>query len=173
MGLDVTAYKNLAPANGNEAFDEHGELRYEDGYVKFYENPDFQGRAEGIDTRIAYKPEDSTCLCAGSYGGYNKWRDMLAELAGYPLTEYKLYGATANCHSAACWNGAQGPFAELINFSDCEGTIGPKVSAKLAADFATFRSKADSHPDEYFRRKYVEWQDAFEFVGDNGAVEFH
>ena len=78
----------------------------------------------------------------------------------------------------AAWaNGAQGrPFFELIHFSDCEGIIGPKISAKLAKDFADNQAKADVYRvDEasWFREKYSDWRRAFEMAADNGAVEFH
>lgn len=173
MGLDITAYRKLTPANGNEAFDETGELKYEDNWTQFYKNPDFPGRADDIQDRHAYKAEDSEGFCAGGYGGYNRWRDQLAELAGYPLTKYMQYGQEQQSHAAACWKGVEGPFSELINFSDCEGVIGAAVSAKLAKDFADFQEKADAHQDERFRDKYAEWRKAFEMAADAGAVHFH
>ena len=168
MGLDITAYRKLTPANGNEAFDETGELKYEDNWMQFYKNPDFPGRADDIQARHAYKAEDSEGFYAGGYGSYNRWRDQLAELAGYQLTKYMQYG-----HAATCWEGAEGPFSELINFSDCEGVIGAAVSAKLAKDFADFQAKADAHQDERFRNKYAEWRKAFEMAADGGAVRFY
>ena len=36
------------------------------------------------------------------------------------------------------------PFVELINFSDCEGVIGPEVAAKLAKDFADYEFSASA-----------------------------
>ena len=173
MGLDITAYRKLTPANGNEAFDETGELKYEDNWTQFYKNPAFPGRADDIQDHRAYKAEDSEGFCAGGYGGYNRWRDQLAELAGYPLTKHMQYGQEQQSHAAACWEGVEGPFSELINFSDCEGVIGAAVSAKLAKDFADFQEKADAHQDERFRDKYAEWRKAFEMAADAGAVRFH
>jgi len=112
-------------------------------------------------------------LHAGSYGGYNRWREQLAELAGYPAGDYEQYGRTYQSHCVPCWNGEAGPFSELINFSDCEGVIGASVSAKLAKDFADFQPKADAHEDDRFRMKYAEWRQAFEMASDSGAVDFH
>ncbi len=173
MGLDITAYRKLTPANGNEAFDETGELKYEDNWTQFYKNPDFPGRADDIQDRHAYKAEDSEGFCAGGYGGYNNWRNELAKLAGYPLTSYMQYGQEQQSYAAACWQGAEGPFSELINFSDCEGVIGAAVSTKLATDFADFQAKADAHQDERFRNKYAKWRKVFEMAADAGAVMFH
>ena len=61
----------------------------------------------------------------------------------------------------------------MINFSDCEGVIGPKTSAKLAKDFAEFQAQADAHPDDWFRDLYTTWRRAFELASDDGAVGFH
>ena len=75
----------------------------------------------------------------------------------------------------SCWSGQQGPFCELINFSDAEGIIGASVSAELAKDFAEFQERAASfdwqHP--HFKELYQQWREAFELASDNGAVRFH
>ena len=73
------------------------------------------------------------------------------------------------------WEGRLHPeaFEELIHFSDCEGTIGPKTSAKLAKDFADWRDRAEKHtPEEYFFAKYCDFQKAFEIAARGGAVKF-
>lgn len=151
MGLDVTAYRGLVRAVESETT------------VCFYRNEAFPGRADEIEDGTASDgPDDpgtgthytygaTHWFCAGSYSGYNRWRSALDALRGVD--------------SAA--------FEELIWFSDCEGTIGTAVSAKLAADFAAYQPKADAHPDDYFRRKYAEWRHAFEMAADGGAVSFH
>jgi hypothetical protein len=173
MGLEITAYRKLTPANGNEAFDETGELKYEENFTQFYKNPDFPGRADDIQNRRAYRAEDRVRFYAGSYGYYNRWRDQLAELAGYPQSTLMRNGQEIQSHALACWEGSEGPFSELINFSDCEGVIGAAVSAKLAKDFADFQEKANAHQDEGFRSLYAEWRKAFEMASDGGAVKFH
>lgn len=177
MGLDVTAYTKLIAAQGNEAFDETGELKYdEENWFQVYDNDDFPGRLEGLQNRHAYKSdEDTHGFRAGSYGGYNTWRNQLAELAGYPAIPVDRYktGNVQSRHDEGAWQSTSGPFWELINFSDCEGTIGPVVSAKLAKDFADFQEKADAHTDEYFKTKYADWRKAFDMAADGGCVDFH
>lgn len=175
MGLGITAYRKLTPAQGNEAFGETGELMYDEGWVQLYANPDFPTQADDIKDDHAYRYEETIRFHAGSYGGYGRWRDELAELAGYELGEYGAHGRTWSSYAAAVWANPQkpGPFVELINFSDCEGTIGAKTSAKLAKDFSDFQEKADTHTEEYFRQKYAEWRKAFEMAADGGAVRFH
>lgn len=177
MGLGITAYRKLTKIDA--VFDADGEpidpnTRESIDYdMRAYLNPDFPGRADEIEDRAIYSAEDSMGLHAGSYGGYNRWREKLAELAGYPAGDYEQYGRTYQSHCVPCWNGETGPFSELINFSDCEGVIGAAVSAKLAKDFAEFQQAADQIEDERFRAKYAEWRKAFEMASDAGAVSFH
>lgn len=66
-----------------------------------------------------------------------------------------------------------GPFIELINFTDCDGAIGPLVAAKLAADFDAHAeaAKASSYPG--FWRLYDDFRIAFHLAADSGAVHFH
>lgn len=163
MGLDITYFRRLTK-QAPPAPDFDPDAHWEKGWRSLFGNPDFPGHAPEIEDGAFYSAadEDVGGFRAGSYGGYNVWRDQLAQLAGWPSAQ-------------AVWNGkvATGPFVELINFSDCEGVIGAGVSAKLAKDFAAYQPKADAHPDEYFRAKYAEWRRAFEAAADGGAVEFH
>lgn len=173
MGLDITWHSRLTKAEGNEAFDEHGEVRDSDGWFILYVNPDFPGRADEIESWCAYRCEAYGHFSCGPYSRYNRWRDELAKLAGWPLGKYEQYGRDFDSYAASAWDATDGPFWELITFSDCEGVIGASVSAKLAKDFDDHQAKADEHPDEYFRQQYAEWRNAFEKATDRGCVRFH
>ena len=179
MGLDITAFSDLKKLD--VVLDEDGEpinpetrepIDYD---LRVYANPDFPGRADGVEDRAHYTADDSFGFRAGSYSGYNRWRDELARLAGYPEVTVMSYGREQKTHCAACWSGQEGPFSELINFSDCEGTIGPVVSAKLAKDFADFQETADAFDwsCKYHNDLYSDWRKAFEMAAKNGAVNFH
>lgn len=180
MGLDITAYSNLKPLSCPQ--DEDGEPLGPDGdplpynsYTQPYVNPDFPGRCTEFEDRKTYEVGVTHGFRAGSYTGYSLWRDELARLAGYPVAEREQYGEKVPSHSRGAWNSTAGPFFELINFSDCEGTIGTAVSQKLARDFAEFRDRAlnfDSRAS-YFWERYQEWQRAFELASDGGCVCFH
>jgi hypothetical protein len=61
--------------------------------------------------------------------------------------------------------------APEITFSDCDGTIGPEVSHKLAEDFAAHHEQAQSH-GEHFYDRYLRWEKAFQTASDGGAVSF-
>lgn len=182
MGLDISAYRRVTKLD--VIFDEDGEAidkethEYVDCDVRVFANPDFPGRAEGVEHRAAYKAQESMGFRADSYSGYNAWRNELAKLAGYPKTPYETYGNVRVGHDAGAWAAEKGPFWELINFSDCEGTIGPVVSAKLAKDFSEWDERAkqydqDNALDGYFYKRLQEWRQAFEMASDGGLVDFH
>jgi len=180
MGLDITYVRQakLLDAIADENHEPIDPTTREpiecDEYERPYVNPDFPGRADDVVDRAFYSAAESCGFNAGGYGGYGHWRNTLAKLAGYEgVVDADRFSPGTINHCRACWDGAQGPFSELINFSDCEGTIGAAVSAKLARDFAEFQAKADAHPDERFRTKYAEWRAAFECASDSGFVRFH
>lgn len=164
MGLDINWYRGLRLANEGEGLDEDGEPDFENDYFGLYRNDRFPGRADEIVDGGVYQAEEHGDFRAGSYGTYNAWREDLAELAGYRMTGGR--------HDETAFRARSGPFWELICFSDSEGAIGAAISQKLAADFAEYQSKADAHPDEYFRKKYGLWRVAFEKAADRGAVKF-
>lgn len=148
MGLDIVYCRKatLVPTTGNDE---------PEGTTYVYVNGDFPGRAEPLCTGC-YTTEDSAHFRAGSYGGYNHWRNALCVAAR---------GITAEAFWAA--GSPNGPFKELVNFSDCDGVIGPVVSKKLAADFATYTGAPidDSGLFDDFRK-------AFETAADGGFVKF-
>ena len=162
MGLDITAYCCLQETSDPDA-------TYLGSQPK-----EFVARTDGL-AEGRYAASRSLHFRAGSYSGYNRWRDELAKLAGYKAVWHKApYDKTGEeSHAAGAWEAAEGPFWELINFSDCEGFIGPKTSAKLALDFAEFQPKADAVEDPWFRDLYARWREAFEVASNGGAVDFH
>jgi hypothetical protein len=172
MGLDISAYSELEKI---DSVDEDGELVIPGkGYAyrlpnvtTLSDSPVFPQQAEHYANTpySAYSYKEAVEFRAGSYSGYNNWRHLLAKLAGYS-DEDAFRGLAKNR-----------PFNELVNFSDCEGIIGPKTSAKLAKDFAAFDEAARKWPNDqdcaWFYEKYAEWHKAFVLAANNGAVEFH
>ena len=170
MGLDITAYRKLAKViipEGAEAADYPA--------PRMYHNPAFPGRADDVPEG-SYIGLEEFGFRAGSYGGYGEWRNQLAEFAGYAEGVENFFGGERKSFSATAFDAKGGPFWELICFSDCEGTIGTAISAKLAKDFAENQPRADAYdgPDaEWFKARYADWRKAFEMAADGGAVEFH
>lgn len=155
MGLDIRAYKELREVE-NPQFDEDGWLINEDtewkpGASMAWSETHFPGRGKGIDANKVYAYKETYYFRAGSYIGYNVWREKL----------HKFKGDVA--------------FQELINFADNEGVIGPVVSRKLYDDFKKYEEDAKEYSREvgsHWLTKYYEWTKAFEFASNNGAVEF-
>jgi hypothetical protein len=158
MGLDITAYKKLKIVE-NSILDEDGnpvnwETEWKPGVSMEWSEQHFPGRGEGIDPNTVYTWEDEFGFRAGSYTGYNWWRNKLEEIS----------------------DGES--FQELINFADNEGVIGYVVSKKLAKDFTEneeraveFAKKLDE--SEWWLNQYRNWKRAFEIASENGAVDFH
>lgn len=173
MGLDITAYSGLKEVGPQTA--EHRENGNPDGTTTFWDNPDFPGRIDGVKEKTLYSYDEEEHVFGRSYGTYGAWREWLAQLSGYPLTEYEgPLGRPEKAHAAACWHGATGPFSELINFADNEGTIGPVVAAKLAKDFAEWDERAKAaatHGWEY--EVYGQIRSGVEMAARNGALDFH
>jgi hypothetical protein len=157
MGVDIYAYRQLTLAPSVEPYSE----AYEAGkYRAVYVNPDFPARAADLQDGAVYSYAECEDFLSRSYGNYNAWRDELAQMAGY---------ASA---SDAWSNHSSGPFWELINFSDCEGVIGPAVSAKLARDFAEWDEKAAQFGEDFYHYGYRQLRAAFEMAADGGMVRF-
>jgi hypothetical protein len=180
MGLDITAYTKVKKVE--VGLDDDGypvdEAIY-DNHVMAWVNGS-RGQHDHLEHKAFYSYHEDFGFRAGSYSGYNAWRDALARLAGYEETEYtSSVRGVVKSHAAACWGGErQGPFAEMIDFSDCEGAIGPATSAKLAKDFADFEERARTFaawPDDdgWFFKVYLDWKQAFEMAADDGMVQFH
>lgn len=176
MGLDITAYKNLTKVDAvyhedGEPIDPQTRKPFDFDYCQPVPNEHYD-RADGVTSGV-YKYEDLMGFRAGSYGGYNQWRENLAKLSGWKEGTYNQFGKDWPSHAASAWEADSGPFWELINFSDCEGTIGPQTSAKLAKDFEEHQAKADAHESKCFRSLYADWRKAFEMASQNGIVSFH
>lgn len=169
MGLDITAYATVtlveAVALKELQAKEWDHPLYDDGehiFISTDEWKQFDGPS-GF-----YTHGKSFGFRAGSYSGYNHWREQLAALVD--TTPERV------------WNGHVPPaFRELINFSDAEGTLGGAVCAKLAKDFAEWQDRAteyaktivDPQSREWFLAKYADWRKAFDLASGDGAVDFH
>lgn len=176
MGLDITAYGKVILVRAMDvkrysSDKEAQSLADSDGHVYLCQDgkrPQSDGMADGV-----YAISGPVFgFRAGSYGGYNDWRNQLAlMMLGMPaeqvwrMCEMPITATKAEAEKPL-------PFVELINFSDCEGFIGPKTCAKLSADFANNQKKADKG-DAWFRQKYADWRKAFAIASEGGAVDFH
>jgi hypothetical protein len=173
VGLDIIYYNSFTEAeikcNGNveDYIEEHYDDLYELGFRSLYRNS--FGTADDVPDHVVISGE-SQHFRAGSYSGYNWWRNKLAEV---------IHGVSAEkiWKNLELYNNA--PFFELLHFSDCEGVIGPAVSAKLAKDFRDHKDLIHSEKnsniheyDEYFTSTYDNFMEAFETAAEGGFVKF-
>lgn len=161
MGLDVIAARRVARIG--DLNDPALEDRWR-STVRLYPEPSFTARADGLEPGV-YERADHMGFRAGSYRSYNYYRDQLARFA-------------FNVPAEAVWRDRERyegkPFYEQIDFSDCEGVIGPATSAKLARDYADWdegaRKEWGTDSEQY--RLYTLWRRAFEMAADAGAVQY-
>ncbi len=165
MGLDIRAYNQIEfVCEGSALNVESPEAK---GLVYLYAFPGeiFQARADGFKDGF-YKVHGAQLIFrAGSYSGYNQWRNILSEI---------MLGTSAN----SVWETPKEfegyPFYELINFADNEGIIGPKTSMKLSLDFEMHREKIAERArfQMWILETYDHFAEAFKLASDNGVVEF-
>jgi hypothetical protein len=132
----------------------------------------FPQSSRGLERERCYEVSgESIGFRAGSYSGYSEWRGMLARFGmgtdpRWVWSEPETFKDT--------------PFFELVNFSDCEGSIGPEACADLSVDFETMRdeilnSRSWPRPEDWdwFVDLYDTWASAFALAANTGLVEFH
>jgi hypothetical protein len=161
MGLDITVYDSVS-AEVTKASAEEIDKQHE-RFVHVYNNAEFVERQDDLVEGVHEVIGETFAFRAGSYSGYNRWRERLATFAGYKSPEYVW-------DHFAEFKGQ--PFVELIHFSDCEGTIGPRTSAKLAVDFAANLPAAREQLDEGDLLTYHRFLAAFTIASGRGCVSF-
>ena len=153
MGVSITAYKNIKFLAKEIDWDNIG--KDEIGLYKVgFDRSD--GFSEGT-----YSFTDEFTIMSKSYGGYNIWRNNLC-------------GAVHSFQAQYLWDhrefeGFQAlAFYELIDFSDCEGFLGPYTCSKLLADFKGYEEDLKISEVDYVD----EWIIGLEMVAGNGVVKF-
>lgn len=158
MGLDICVYKGLKEVE-NPVLDENGRPEYKEnqwcpgGGMEWSESV-WPGKGDPLKCDSVYEYDDYWGFRAGSYSGYNRWRDDLEKFKG------------------------DAAFQELIDFADNEGVIGSLLSAKLRDDFKKYHDEAMEFAKRedvcmYFFESYCDWEKAFTMAAENGAVEFY
>lgn len=159
MGLDITAYRQLKkiqnPKLDKDGYPENDNVQWKPGAEMKWSESIWTGKGEPLEYDEVYEWADSYDFYAGSYFGYNIWRDLLNQFKGDVA------------------------FQELIDFADNEGVIGSKLAKKLYDDFLISHKEAEKYAEslkkdnEWFIEKYYDWEKAFMLASDNGAIKFH
>ena len=179
MGLDIGAMSNIVlreDLTKNEDWDvvsrETGERV--DGHNFYVASviDEFSDQAGPIRNGDVFEYDEYMHVRAGSYGGYNRWRRMLCNMA-LGVEPEVVWNNPTNFETA--------PFFDLINFSDCEGVLCTEACQGLYEDFrnplpaaTAYASRLPGDWDgEYWLDKYKEWMEAFELASKDGCVDFH
>lgn len=169
MGLDIVVYERIQLVPWQH---EYGDECHEMDHVRIWKDQGFPRSARGLELGRCYLSlGDSYSFRAGSYSGYNTWREQLCRSA-------------LNVDPQEVWSNEEQyqdkPFFELIHFSDCEGSIGPAACADLHQDFLTWGEairqdfeKLDAESGwGYYVGGLDEWAKAFATTAGTGLVYF-
>jgi len=178
MGLDISYASKIN-------FEKRREPDFEEMHqnsVFLYPNDSLLDQSEGIKNGEYISEGIQGSFRAGSYSGYGSWRRILAEMIGWEIEDLwrsveTLVQRNENLNDVLNENdrfSVDIPFVELLHFSDCEGFIGPKTSAKLHSDFLEWDENAKNFDSQnsYFYETYQEWTEAFKVASDGGCVIF-
>ena len=174
MGLDIAYYSKIQEVGKSKSRDDEN--------IHIY-GSSFTYQLGSLKENYSYsitEESESGSFRAGSYSGYNEWRNNLSIMAGYSGASevWKDFNPDMRYHKLLKLEGKNvriKPFYELIFFSDCEGYIGPEISKKLYQDFLDFDDKAKKFVStgiSYFYRSYQNWTECFRVASDNGIVIF-
>lgn len=166
MGLDIVVFANVEPLVGDLSEEAQSFFREE---LFLQNNDSFLTNNDGMENG-KYAGVQRFSFRAGAYSSFGQFRSRLCSLA-------------LDTDILDVWDDVDSyvgkPFIELINFSDCEGFIGPKTSAKLAKDFNELESKGtlkfseDAEDQAYYMSIYYKFRNAFAQAGEeNGVVLF-
>jgi hypothetical protein len=174
MGLDICAYSNIVKQPEPEVQKVVGKLLSSEGeeVLEVFEVTD---RCHDLEEGVYLDTFDTVQhhFRAGSYSGYNQFRNLLSK-------------ALLGVEASAVWEDPTSfegrPGYEMIDFSDCEGTISSSVADKLHQDLVENRDVFKAHLIEVFGEDndQVEWSMetydnfiyAFELASENGVVVY-
>lgn len=128
-------------------------------------------QADDLVRDEVYSYEEQWDFLHLSYGYYNRFRNELAKLAGYPEAE-KSDDEYTNKYPFAqsAFKAESGLLWDLINFSDCEGEIGAKTCQKILDDLNVLRPRIFELPQE-FQGYFKDLIEGFAFVNGDGFIQ--
>ena len=151
MGLDITAYKNIKIIESEEPEYYFSNTGFPQSNMIDFENKEIQ---INFDEEFDFR--------AGSYGGYNKFRNELC-ISVNNISDEELWASKDESLK----------FYWLINFSDCDGYIGTSYCKILYDEFVKYEDEVKSNLQDYYHIIYDNFKEAFRLGSDNGLVSFH
>lgn len=183
MGLDIGYYKLGKKVEVDDTIETWSEEFYDKyGHDLIWLNNDYE-MEQSDDLDGFYSAERLGGFRAGSYSGYGQYRRTLRRLSIVAMAENKELDEKYKDEI---------PFDLQLNFSDCEGFIGPFSSVTLRDQYREFHGpiikdiikmakygvKTDIYQSisrdelEYFAEKYMDWKEAFEETSNVGVVYY-
>lgn len=169
MGLDISTLMHprwAGPSGKDENGDWRDEPKDENGEWarQVWNNRDFPNHIDGRRAGF-YFGEMGEAFCAGSYSGYNRVRADICRLA---------FGVDPDAVWADADRFRDEPIYPLINFSDCEGAIGPETSKRLADALDALAPRFGEMRDEWSETRAEMFRRAFRQAAESdGFVLFH
>lgn len=173
MGLDISACSRVKRVKPFTGWENGADALYEQGLRPVSDKYDFPHHLGSLQPGWYEVEGEETRFRAGSYSGYNAFREWISRVAlGVPP---EVVWESIRAGQADFKNK---PFVSLIDFTDCDGVIGPEVCAELHRDFVENREKFEKdsqwgYDGGYYGELYDYWTTAFELGSDNGMVVFH
>lgn len=178
MGLDIHAISGIVTKVTDPIAYEFNELLMAEP-DEFYVNADFPEHAAEFGIKsgpVEYIKTDESKehdFNVGSYSTYNKLRNILC-LAIHGTEVEKVWDNYSKFNKKALW--------ELLNFSDCEGTIDSVVSTKILKDLNDNKTKFSKYikdstdigdmDTEHYISTYDSLIKCFTLGADGGIVIF-
>ena len=151
MGLDITAYKNIKIIESEEPEYYFSNTGFPQSNMIDFENKEIQ---INFDEEFDFR--------AGSYGGYNKFRNELC-ISANNISDEELWASKDESLK----------FYWLINFTDCDGYIGTSYCDILYDEFCKYEDEVKLKLNEYFHETYDNFKEAFRLGQESGLVSFH
>lgn len=154
MGLAVIAYCDVTPWDELSESARDGRSAEEDG-VRFRNDPAFADRLAPLEEGY-YQATELRREYIGSYHYYGEWRTWLSQT--FPSA-----------------------FEELVDFSDCDGSLGPDAVHSLYVDFEEWneqvrdiaeRTIPDADDATSYIETYRQFRRCFLLADPDGVVEF-
>lgn len=173
MGLDISYYSSWEPYPEEVRDWDHAE-EIEDTtgarLFKVYNGADFEARASDMPAGKFVTAKYVHGFRAGSYSGYNHWRQRFCLAANDILPEVLWAMPEEEAQNYLFW--------EFIHFSDCEGVLGPACCQRLHEQMEThyekIRKEFEEGPDAAWNLRLLdEWRKAFRVAAGKGMIRFH
>lgn len=189
MGVDISAYSRLHLVPAHVDFGSADAYCEDEDHVEAYTQACFARSADGLaDADVVVKTANGEWVATRcyertsetrresvlsmAYSGYNRWRAALCEAVN-GLTYEAFWEQPSR---------GEAPFRDVIEFSDCEGSIGPVAAARLAADFgnAEYRGRFEAHVRRHVEMVRVDfWLKAWDgylagsrLASDGGLIRY-